>query len=170
MIQYSNVLRHPKCMMYVHCMTLNFHITVHKLNWWNWKGKPSGSTACMGKQQPRFYWSCKTCFCCAFQATAFQVPQFGVSMWNPNGAYGLQLLSLVPVEPYQECRQDEVTGRVRSSRHKRRQRMKALRTAHTSCRNVVGRDLQYVWMLHFTLYLLWFYWYIYQTTFWETNN
>jgi len=26
------------------------------LNWW--KGKPSGSIACMRKQQPRFYWSC----------------------------------------------------------------------------------------------------------------
>ena len=26
------------------------------LNWW--KGKPSGSIACTGKQQPRPYWSC----------------------------------------------------------------------------------------------------------------
>jgi len=33
-------------------------ISLVNLNWE--KGKPSGSIACMGKQQPRFYWSCSS--------------------------------------------------------------------------------------------------------------
>jgi len=31
-----------------------------KMVWNWWKGKPSGSTACTRKQQPRFYWNCSS--------------------------------------------------------------------------------------------------------------
>jgi len=43
------------------CFRQNYNKTStqeFQFNWW--EGKPSGSTAGMGKQQPRFYWSCSS--------------------------------------------------------------------------------------------------------------